>query len=220
MKINEFYKMIQKKPIILDGATGSNLQKAGMKPGVCPEEWILENEDKLIALQKAFVEAGTNILYAPTFSGNRIKLEEYGLSERAEEINKRLVALSKKAAGNKALVAGDMTMTGIALEPVGPMKLETLIDIYKEQARYLVEAGVDLFVVETMMSLAETRAAVIAIKEVCDLPGNCISYISGGRKNIIWYRSGNSSCCFTEYWCRCYWSELFYRSKRNDSGYP
>lgn len=170
MKINEFYKMIQKKPIILDGATGSNLQKAGMKPGVCPEEWILENEDKLIALQKAFVEAGTNILYAPTFSGNRIKLEEYGLSERAEEINKRLVALSKKAAGNKALVAGDMTMTGIALEPVGPMKLETLIDIYKEQARYLVEAGVDLFVVETMMSLAETRAAVIAIKEVCDLP--------------------------------------------------
>ena len=58
MKINEFYKMIQKKPIILDGATGSNLQKAGMKPGVCPEEWILENEDKLIALQKAFVEAG------------------------------------------------------------------------------------------------------------------------------------------------------------------
>ena len=65
MKINEFYKMIQKKPIILDGATGSNLQKAGMKPGVCPEEWILENEDKLIALQKAFVEAGTNILYAP-----------------------------------------------------------------------------------------------------------------------------------------------------------
>lgn len=170
MKINEFYKMIQQKPVILDGATGSNLQKAGMKPGVCPEEWILENEDKLIALQKAFVEAGTNILYAPTFSGNRIKLEEYGLSERAEEINKRLVALSKKAAGNKALVAGDMTMTGIALEPVGPMKLETLIDIYKEQARYLVEAGVDLFVVETMMSLAETRAAVIAIKEVCDLP--------------------------------------------------
>ena len=170
MKINELYKMIQQKPIILDGATGSNLQKAGMKPGVCPEEWILENEDKLITLQKAFVEAGTNILYAPTFSGNRIKLEEYGLSERADEINKRRVALSKKAAGNKALVAGDMAMTGIALEPVGPMKLETLIDIYKEQARYLVEAGVDLFVVETMMSLAETRAAVIAIKEVCDLP--------------------------------------------------
>lgn len=170
MRTEELYTMIQQRPVILDGATGSNLQKVGMKPGVCPEEWILENEDKLIALQRAFVEAGTNILYAPTFSGNRIKLEEYGLADRAEEINKRLVGLSKKAAGDNALVAGDMTMTGVALEPVGPMKLEELIDIYKEQAKYLLEAGVDLFVVETMMSLAETRAAVIAVKEVCDLP--------------------------------------------------
>lgn len=170
MRTEELYTMIQQRPVILDGATGSNLQKVGMKPGVCPEEWILENEDKLIALQRAFVEAGTNILYAPTFSGNRIKLEEYGLADRAEEINKRLVDLSKKAAGDNALVAGDMTMTGVALEPVGPMKLEELIDIYKEQAKYLLEAGVDLFVVETMMSLAETRAAVIAVKEVCDLP--------------------------------------------------
>ena len=170
MRTEELYNMIQQKPVILDGATGSNLQKVGMKPGVCPEEWILENEEKLIDLQKSFVEAGTNILYAPTFSGNRVKLEEYGLADRAEEINKRLVGLSKRAAGGKALVAGDMTMTGVALEPVGPMKLEDLINIYKEQARYLLEAGVDLFVVETMMSLAETRAAVIAIKEVCDLP--------------------------------------------------
>lgn len=170
MRTEELYNMIQQKPVILDGATGSNLQKVGMKPGVCPEEWILENEEKLIDLQKSFVEAGTNILYAPTFSGNRVKLEEYGLADRAEEINKRLVGLSKRAAGGKALVAGDMTMTGVALEPVGPMKLEDLINIYKEQAKYLLEAGVDLFVVETMMSLAETRAAVIAIKEVCDLP--------------------------------------------------
>ena len=146
MKTEELYTMIQQKPVILDGATGSNLQKVGMKPGVCPEEWILENEDKLIDLQKSFVEAGTNILYAPTFSGNRVKLEEYGLADRAEEINKRLVGLSKRAAGDKALVAGDMTMTGVALEPVGPMKLEALINIYKEQAKYLLEAGVDLFV--------------------------------------------------------------------------
>ena len=151
MKTEELYTMIQQKPVILDGATGSNLQKVGMKPGVCPEEWILENEDKLIDLQKSFVAAGTNILYAPTFSGNRVKLEEYGLADRAKEINKRLVGLSKRAAGDKALVAGDMTMTGVALEPVGPMKLEALIDIYKEQAKYLLEAGVDLFVVETMM---------------------------------------------------------------------
>ncbi len=170
MTRDELYQKIEERPLLLDGATGSNLQKAGMPVGVCPEQWILENEQTLLALQQAYVEAGTDILYAPTFSGNRIKLEEYGLASRAEEINKKLVAISKKAAGTKALVAGDMTMTGVALEPIGPMKLEELIDIYKEQARYLKEAGVDLFVVETMMSLAETRAAVLAIKETCDLP--------------------------------------------------
>ena len=170
MTREELYKRIEERPLILDGATGSNLQKAGMPTGVCPELWIMEHEEALIRLQEEYVEAGTDILYAPTFSGNREKLKEYGLSDRTEEINKRLVAISKKAAKDRALVAGDMTMTGVALEPVGPMKLEELIDIYKEQARCLFEAGVDLFVVETMMSLAETRAAVIAIKEVCDLP--------------------------------------------------
>ena len=170
MTREELYKRIEERPLILDGATGSNLQKAGMPTGVCPELWIMEHEEALIRLQEEYVEAGTDILYAPTFSGNREKLKEYGLSDRTEEINKRLVAISKKAAKDRALVAGDMTMTGVALEPVGPMKLEELIDIYKEQARCLFEAGVDLFVVETMMSLAETRAAVIAIREVCDLP--------------------------------------------------
>ena len=141
-----------------------------MPTGVCPELWILEHEDVLIDLQRRFVDAGSDILYAPTFSGNRVKLAEYGLADRTEEINKRLVAICRRAAGGRALVAGDLTMTGTALEPVGPMKLEDLVDIYKEQAAYLLEAGVDLFVVETMMSLAETRAAVIAIKEICDLP--------------------------------------------------
>lgn len=170
MTRDELYQKIAERPLILDGATGSNLQKAGMPVGVCPEQWILKNEQALLSLQRAYVEAGTDILYAPTFSGNRIKLEEYGLADQAETINKALVAISKKAAGKQALVAGNLTMTGIALAPVGPMQLEELIDIYKEQARYLCEAGVDLFVVETMMSLAETRAAVLAIKETCDLP--------------------------------------------------
>ncbi|MBQ9155243.1 MAG: homocysteine S-methyltransferase family protein [Eubacterium sp.] len=170
MTREELYERLEEGPLILDGATGSNLQKAGMPTGVCPELWILEHEDVLIDLQRRFVDAGSDILYAPTFSGNRVKLAEYGLADRTEEINKRLVAICRRAAGGRALVAGDLTMTGTALEPVGPMKLEDLVDIYKEQAAYLLEAGVDLFVVETMMSLAETRAAVIAIKEICDLP--------------------------------------------------
>ena len=166
----EFAQLIKQGPILLDGATGTNLQNAGMPVGVCPEQWILENPDVMIALQKAYVEAGTDILYAPTFTANRIKLEEYGLGDRLEEMNKELIALSKEAAQGKALVAADMTMTGQQLYPIGELMFEELVDVYKEQAAVLANAGADLFVVETMMSLQESRAAVIAIREVCDLP--------------------------------------------------
>lgn len=170
MTRDELYQRISDHPVILDGATGTNLQKAGMTAGVCPEQWIIEHEDVLVRLQKEFVEAGTEILLAPTFSGNRIKLADYGLEDQVVTLNQKLVAISRKAAGDTALVAGDMTMTGQSLAPLGPLTIEELIDVYKEQASALVGAGVDLFVVETMMSLAETRAAVLAIREVCDLP--------------------------------------------------
>lgn len=156
--------------IILDGATGSNLTAAGMPVGVCPELWILDHPEIFIALQKAYVEAGTNILYAPTFGANRIKLDEYGLADRLEEMNARLVALSKEASGGKALIAGDITMTGKQLAPLGTLSFEELVTVYKEQITVLASAGCDLLVIETMMSLQETRAAVIAAKEVSDLP--------------------------------------------------
>ena len=170
MTKKEFRELAKKGLLFLDGATGSNLMKAGMPAGVCPEQWILEHEDVMENLQRQYVNAGTNILYAPTFTANCIKLEEYGLDGQIEEMNKRLVALSKRAAADKAYVAGDITMTGRQLKPMGDMEFETLIDVYKEQIRLLDEAGVDLLVVETMMSLQESRAALIAAKEVSDLP--------------------------------------------------
>ena len=170
MTKQEFSDLIKTGPIILDGATGTNLMEAGMPVGVCPESWVLENPQVLLDLQRHYVEAGSNIVYAPTFTANRIKLEEYGLAERLEEMNRKLVQLSREAVGEKALVAGDMTMTGQQLYPMGELMFEELVEVYKEQARVLCEAGVDLFVVETMMSLQESRAAVFAIREVCDLP--------------------------------------------------
>lgn len=170
MTKNEFRQFIDNGPIILDGATGTNLMDAGMPIGVCPEAWILEHKDVLLKLQREYVEAGTNIVYAPTFTGNRIKLEEYNLADRIVEINTELVKLSKEAVAGKALVAGDMTMTGQQLFPLGELMFEELVEVYKEQAAILDEAGVDLFVVETMMSLQECRAAVFAIKEVSDKP--------------------------------------------------
>lgn len=141
-----------------------------MPVGVCPESWVLENPQVLLDLQRRYVEAGSHIVYAPTFTANRIKLEEYDLADRLEEMNRQLVQLSREAVGEKALVAGDMTMTGQQLYPMGELMFEELVEVYKEQARVLCEAGVDLFVVETMMSLQESRAAVLAIREVCDLP--------------------------------------------------
>lgn len=166
MTKEQFRQLAAQKLLFLDGATGSNLIKGGMPVGVCPELWITEHPEVLIALQKAYVEAGTNIVYAPTFSANRIKLKEFGLQERIRELNLKLVSISREAVGGRALVAGDITMTGEQLAPMGKMDFEELIDIYKEQIGYLKEAGVDLLVVETMMSLQESRAALIAAKEI------------------------------------------------------
>lgn len=180
MTKQEFKKLCESRILLLDGATGTNLQKAGMPTGVCPEQWILENKAVAASLQKAFLEAGTDILYAPTFSANRVKLEEYGLQDKLLEMNTELVKISKTVVTEfeekqhcekgSHFVAGDLTMTGELLYPIGKLKFEELVNIYKEQVRTLYAAGVDLFVVETMMSLQECRAAVLAIREICDLP--------------------------------------------------
>ncbi len=171
MTKEEFQKFVESgHPVYLDGATGSNLLKRGMPAGVCPEEWILGHKEVLLALQKEFAEAGSHVIYAPTFSANAVKLREYGLEDRIGQMNQELVAISKEAAAGKCLVAGDLTMTGEQLAPMGTMDFEELVNIYKEQIGYLVNAGADLLVVETMMSLQESRAALIAAKECCDLP--------------------------------------------------
>lgn len=165
-----FRGLTNNKILILDGACGTSLQKAGMPTGVCPEQWILEHPEIMKQLQQQYVAAGSNILYAPTFTANRMKLSEYGLQDKLVEINTKLVKLSKEAADGTAYIAGDLTMTGQQLYPLGDLLFEDLVTIYKEQAIALYEAGVDLYIIETMMSLQETRAAVIAIQETCNLP--------------------------------------------------
>lgn len=166
----EFNRLSRERVLYLDGATGSNLIKRGMPAGVCPEKWILDHREIMIGLQREYIEAGSNIIYAPTFTANRIKLKEYGLEKETGSMNRELIRLSLEAAEGRALVAADITMTGEQLAPMGTMDFETLILVYKEQITAVAQAGADLIVVETMMSLQESRAALIAAGEVCDLP--------------------------------------------------
>ena len=153
MTKRELYQLLESGPVILDGATGTNLQQDGMPSGVCPEDWIRHHKEKMIKLQKEYVEAGSQILYAPTFTASRIKLAEYGLEDELEDINRAMVRISREAADGRAYVAGDLSMTGHQLYPTGDMMFEELVDIYKEQVAAILKEGVDLFVVETMMSL-------------------------------------------------------------------
>lgn len=184
MTKNEFKKFMENYPVFLDGATGSNLQKMGMPFGVCTEKWITENEDVLIKIQREYVESGSQIVYAPTFGANSIKLREYGLEDEAIELNKKLVEISKKAVDGKALVAGDITMCGQNLIPLGELSLEELIASYEQQIKAIDDAGADLLVIETMMSLQETRAALIAASNVSELPVMVTMTFGEGGKTL------------------------------------
>lgn len=189
MTNNEFRQLCE-NIVFLDGATGSNLIKRGMPKGVCPETWILDNREVLTGLQLEYFDAGTNIVLAPTFTANRLKLSDYGLQDRIGEINRELVGVStgardiflKDHPGAKAYVAADLTMTGRQLKPMGTLDFEELVDIYKEQLQYIVSAGVDVIIIETMTSLQETRAALLASREICDLPVLCsLTFEDNGR---------------------------------------
>lgn len=173
MDRKEFHKLAASRVLLLDGAAGSNFLLAGMPADACTELWLIEHPEVLIKLQREYVEAGTQILYAPTFGGNRTMLKEKHVNKSVQEINSRIVALSKEAAQGRALIAADMTMTGKQLMPNGTFSIHEAVEVYKEQAKALYEAGVDLYVIETMISLHEMRAAVLAIREVCDLPILC-----------------------------------------------
>ncbi len=173
MRIGEFKKRASEGVILLDGATGSNLRLAGMPVGVSTEQWVYDHPEAILRLQRAYVEAGSDIIYAPTFMANRVGLGMHGIEDRLKALNTGLVKLSKEAADGRALVAGDITTTGKPLEPVGPMSYQALFDVYREQIEALAEAGVDLLVAETMMAIDETVCAVEAAMSVCDLPIMC-----------------------------------------------
>lgn len=127
MTRQEFTELTDRGVVLLDGATGSNLIKAGMPRGISSEQWVLEHPEVLQELQRSYVEAGSRIVYAPTFAANRISLKNFGLEDRAAELNARLVKISREAVEGRAYVAGDLTTTGQLMEPKGDL---TYGDLY------------------------------------------------------------------------------------------
>ena len=145
----------------LDGATGSNLQKAGMPKGCCTEKFVLENPEILQNLQRAYAASGSQILYVPTFQAQPVALERVGLSDKTEEVNARLVAISRDAAPN-TLIAGDLTTLAAFCESWNPDNIDLLIDNYRRQIRGLVDGGADLLIAETLMYPLEAEAIMAA----------------------------------------------------------
>ena len=157
----EFIDKLSTRPLILDGATGSNLQKAGMPKGCCTEEWVLNNPQPLMDLQRRYAEAGSDIIYAPTFQAQPIALERVGLADKCEEVNAKLVALSKAAAPG-CLIAGDITTLATLCDSWDEGNFDLLVENYRRQIRGLIDGGADLLVGETLLYPQEAEAILTA----------------------------------------------------------
>lgn len=167
--LHSLYKNYPKNfplPLVLDGSTGTSLMREGMPTGSCTEKWVLEHPDVLKRIQRGYIESGSDALFAPTFGANRPTLERSDISD-VSEINQKLASLT---VGNGALTGGDMSPTGLFIEPFGDTPFDEVVAAYREQAEALDKAGVDFFISETNISLNEARAAVIGIREVSDKP--------------------------------------------------
>ena len=157
----EFINLTKDGAMLLDGATGSNLQKMGMPKGCCTEEWILTNPEKLVQLQRAYAAAGSQILYAPTFQAQPIALERVGLEKQTEAINAHLAALSRSAAP-ECLIAGNLTTLAAFCDSWDEGNFDLLVENYRRQIRGLIDGGVDLLAAETLMYPTEAEAILTA----------------------------------------------------------
>lgn len=152
--------------LVADGAMGTMLFERGLKPGDCPEALNLEHPEVLGEIASAYLEAGADIIQTNTFGGSPLKLSAYGLDGRAEEINRRAVAAVRAAVGERALISGSCGPTGKILTPYGDTEPETISQAFKQQINALIDAGVDIICVETMIDLTEASLAIKAAREI------------------------------------------------------
>jgi 5-methyltetrahydrofolate--homocysteine methyltransferase len=156
--------------LIADGATGTTCQRMGLPIGVAPEEWVLTDPERIVALHRGFAEAGSDIVLTCTFGGTGIRLADGPFAGRAPELNRRAAELAREGAGDAVLVAGSLGPTGQLCAPLGTLTHDEAAAAYAEQAEALVEGGVDLLVLETMFCPIEAGAAIDGVRQATDIP--------------------------------------------------
>jgi 5-methyltetrahydrofolate--homocysteine methyltransferase len=171
--VNKFLERLQTgKTLVADGATGTNLQKMGLQPGIAPEDLVFDQPELILKLESAFAAAGADILLTCTFGGTSLRMKESTYAQRISELNTRAAELTRKAASTRAgiLVAGSIGPTGQLMKPFGPLTAEEASAAFTEQVEGLVTGGVDLLVIETMFAYDEADTAFNAARKVTDLP--------------------------------------------------
>ncbi len=171
--MHKFLERLQSGEILVaDGATGTNLHKMGLKPGTPPEDLVLDQPDLILGLERAFVEAGSDLLLTCTFGGTSLRMKDSKYAGRVTEVNARAAELARQASSNRpdVLVAGSIGPTGLLMKPFGPLTADEAVAAFSEQTKALVEGGVDLLVIETMFAFEEADAAFRGARSVTDLP--------------------------------------------------
>jgi methionine synthase I (cobalamin-dependent)/5,10-methylenetetrahydrofolate reductase len=169
--MRDFIQAIADEHVYLfDGAMGTMLYAKGVFINKCYDELNLRNPEIVLEVHKQYVRAGAEIIETNTYGANRIKLRSFGIEEELRAINERGAAIAREAAGDAVFVAGAIGPLGIRIEPYGPTSLDEARQYFREQAVALRDAGVDLFVLETMSNIAEIEQGIKAIRDVCSLP--------------------------------------------------
>lgn len=167
---------------LADGAMGTMLQTMGLKPGESPDSWAIRNPEAILTVHRAYAEAGAEMLTSCTFGANRIKLSHYGLANEVAALNHAAVNLARQAGGDRIRVGGNLGPTGKLIRPLGELSFEEVFDVYAEQVVALTEAGVDYFILQTMIDIQEMRAALLAAKQYGRVPVVCqMTFEASGR---------------------------------------
>jgi 5-methyltetrahydrofolate--homocysteine methyltransferase len=158
--------------LVADGATGTNYQRMGLKRGVPPEEWVMDEPQNVVALHRQFVEAGSDLILTCSFGGTRWRMRDSKYADCAPAVNRRAAQLAREAAGMRegVYVGGAMGPTGLWRKPFGELTHALAVETYAEQAAALTEGGVDFLLLETFFVLEEAIAAIEGVKQTSVLP--------------------------------------------------